>query len=152
MLFVEFGSAITHSHNLTMKLIGRLNTLGFSATLPHKQTTQSSDWQTHPLYVGAQHWSSPGLCAQPPPFHTQDYFSHSGRQSQTFSIVKYVDNSTNNDRITNRNESSYWEEINSPAEWSTENHLLLNMSKIKELIVDLSKKEAKIQKYLQCTT
>lgn len=73
--------------------------------------------------------------------------------------MKYVDNSTNNDRITNNNESSYWKELNSHAEWSAENELLLNMSKVKELIVGFMKKEAKIQyvskyvcNYLLCTT
>ena len=29
-----------------------------------------SDWQSHLLYVSAEHRSPPGLCAQPPPVHT----------------------------------------------------------------------------------
>ncbi len=40
-------------------------------------------------------------------------------------------------------EFSYREEINHLAEWCTENNLLLNVSKTKELIVDFRKKEAK---------
>lgn len=62
--------------------------------------------------------------------------------------MKYVDNSTNNDRITNNNESSYWKELNSHAEWSAENELLLNMSKVKELIVGFMKKEQRYSMYL----
>ncbi len=41
--------------------------------------------------------------------------------------------------------SSYREEINSLAGWFTENNLLLNISKTKELIVDFRKKKAKTQ-------
>lgn len=46
-------------------------------------------------------------------------------------------------RISNNDENSYREEINSFVEWCTENDLLLNVNKTKGLIVDFRGKEAK---------
>ncbi len=39
------------------------------SVLPHKQTSESSDWWSH-LHSSALHRSPPGLCAQPPPVQT----------------------------------------------------------------------------------
>ena len=46
--------------------------------------------------------------------------------------------------ISKNDETSYWEESNSLAEWCTESNLLLNVSKTKELIVDFRRKEVKM--------
>lgn len=55
-----------------------LNTLNtFDIELPHKQSRATSDWQSHLLYFSAQHLSSPGLFAQPPPLHTVRPWLHS---------------------------------------------------------------------------
>ncbi len=62
------------------------------------------------------------------------------------SIVKFADDTTIIGRISNNDEFSYHEDINHLAEWCTENNLLLNVSKTKELIVDFRKKEAKTHK------
>ena len=54
MLFVEFSSVFNKI--LLMKLIGKLNTLGLGTTHTgylYKQTPESSDWQSHPLYISA---------------------------------------------------------------------------------------------------
>ncbi len=45
--------------------------------------------------------------------------------------------------MINSNESSYQGKINNLAEWCTENNLLFNVCKTKELIVDFMKQEAK---------
>ncbi|ONI45395.1 hypothetical protein AN641_04260 [Candidatus Epulonipiscioides gigas] len=60
--------------------------------------------------------------------------------------MKFADDTTIIGQISNNDEFSYREEINHLAEWCTENNLLLNVSKTKELIVDFRKKEAKTHK------
>lgn len=73
MLFVVFSSAFNTIS--PMKPIGKLNTgleyntLHLDIGLPHKQTSESSDWQSQLLNVSAQIRSPPGLCAQPSPVH-----------------------------------------------------------------------------------
>ncbi len=57
------------------------------------------------------------------------------------SVVKFADDTTIIGQITNNDETSYRGEINNLAEWCTENNLLLNVSKTKELINDFRKKE-----------
>ena len=60
--------------------------------------------------------------------------------------MKYDDNTTIiNNHIISNGESSYQKEINNLAGWWTENNLLFNISKTKELQVDFRKKEAKTQ-------
>ena len=63
-LIILISAFITISH---MKQIRKHYSLG-STTLWildfHKQTPESSDWQSHPLYISVQNWSPPGLCVQ----------------------------------------------------------------------------------------
>ena len=48
----------------SMRLTGlQYNTL--ESGLPRNQTPESSDWQSHLLYVSVQYWSAPGLSAHP---------------------------------------------------------------------------------------
>lgn len=53
--------------------------------------------------------------------------------------MKYVDDTTIINGITNNEESSYWEEINNLAEWYTDKNLLLNVNNTKH---ELEKKES----------
>ena len=55
--------------------------------------------------------------------------------------MKFTDDTTITIQISN-NETQYQEEINSLAEWCTENNPLLKVSKTKELTVDFQRKEA----------
>ena len=57
--------------------------------------------------------------------------------------MKYKDDTTIIGCIIYNDKSSYQEEINNPTEWCTENNVLINVSKTKELSVDFRKKEAK---------
>ena len=52
------------------------NTPQLNVWLPYKQTPESANWQSHLLYVNAQHKSPPGLCAHSPPVHTVHPWSH----------------------------------------------------------------------------
>ncbi len=74
--------------------------------------------------------------------YTQDCNSRHGENS----IVKFADYTTIIDQISKNHKFPYRKEINHLAEWCTENNLLLNVSKTKELIVDFRKKEAKTHK------
>ena len=49
--------------------------------------------------------------------------------------MKYVDDSATFGHIINNNETLYQEEISNLAEWCAENNPLLDVSKIKPLIV-----------------
>ena len=96
------------------------NALQLDIRLPHKLTPKNSNLQSHLLFVSTQHRSSPGLCVQPPPVHIVHPWQHSQTSSELYSevcatITNTIDCTINND------ESSYQEEINSPAEWYTEN-------------------------------
>ncbi len=64
------------------------------------------------------------------------------RRGKNFKL-KFVDDTTIIGRITNNKENSYREEINNLTEWCTENNLLRNINKTKELINDFRKKETK---------
>ncbi len=57
--------------------------------------------------------------------------------------MKFADDTTIFGWISNN-----WEEINNLAEWCTENNLLLNVNKIKELIIDFRKKEEKTHSHV----
>ncbi len=84
------------------------------------------------------------MCSAPLLFtlYTHDCNPRHGENS----IVRFADDTTIIGRISSNDEFSYREEINHLAEWCTENNLLLNVSKTKELIVDFRKKEAKTHK------
>lgn len=69
--------------------------------------------------------------------HTHDFNPLHGENS----IVKYVNHHNQFQSISNNYENSYGEEINNLADWRTENKLLLNVSKTKELISDFTKKK-----------
>ncbi len=56
------------------------------------------------------------------------------------SVLKFADDTNITGRISNSDETSYWEDVHHLAEWCTENNLLLNLSKTKELIIDLEKR------------
>ncbi len=57
--------------------------------------------------------------------------------------MKFADNTTIVGLIMNNDENSYREEISNLAEWCTENNLLLNVSKTKELIIDFRKNKTR---------
>ena len=93
MLFVDFSSAFNTISS--MVLIGKLTyrawvTPYLNIGFPHKQTRDSTNRQSHLLYVSAQHWSPTGLWAQFPALHTHDC----SPRHQENSIVKYAHDTT----------------------------------------------------------
>ncbi len=71
--------------------------------------------------------------------HTHDCNPRHGENS----VVKFADDTTITGWISNNDETSYRKKINNLAEWYTENNILFNISKTKELIIDFRKKEIK---------
>ena len=57
------------------------------------------------------------------------------------SIIKFADDTTVADLITNNDEKAYREEVRALGEWCQENNLSLNINKIMELIVDFRKQQ-----------
>ena len=99
----------------------------------NKHSLDNSDWQTHLFYFSAQHWSPPGLCAQPCPIDTahpcdDDVWDCTPRH-QEGAIVKCTTPPSSTTLQTSICERSYKEEINCLTEWCTENNLLCNVSK-----------------------
>lgn len=82
-----------------------------------------------------QHWCPSWTCAQPlavQPVHTWLHsFTHSFKI-----VIKFADYTTIISCITDGNESDYRAEVKVLALWCQDNNLLLNISKMKELIVD----------------
>ncbi|WP_213087187.1 hypothetical protein, partial [Chitinophaga agrisoli] len=60
--------------------------------------------------------------------------------SNTTTIIKFADDTVVMGLISNNNEMDYLREIKNLETWCQENHLLLNVSKTKEMIVDFSTK------------
>lgn len=82
-----------------------------------------------------QHWCPSWTCAQPlavQPVHT---WLHSLTHSFKI-VIKFADYTTIISCITDGNESDYRAEVKVLALWCQDNNLLLNISKMKELIMD----------------
>ena len=72
---------------------------------------------------------------------TNDCISHRA----TVKIAKFADDTTVTGLITDSNETEYRDEVKDLVEWCSNNNLLLNPSKTKEIIVDFRKKPSQIQ-------
>ena len=59
------------------------------------------------------------------------------------SIIKFADDTTVVDLITNNNETAYREEVRALGVWCQENNLTVNVNKTKEMIVDFRKQQRK---------
>lgn len=56
-------------------------------------------------------------------------------------IVKFADDTTVVSLITNNDETAYREEVHTLMQWCVENHLSLNISKTKDLVVDFRREK-----------
>ena len=59
-------------------------------------------------------------------------------------MVKFSDDTTVVGCVNNANESAYREEVQRLAGWCTNNNMVLNISKTKEIIIDFRKKKTPI--------
>uniref|UniRef100_A0A8C1TE67 Reverse transcriptase domain-containing protein n=1 Tax=Cyprinus carpio TaxID=7962 RepID=A0A8C1TE67_CYPCA len=144
MLFVDFSSA-------------------FNTVIPSKLTTKLGDldintflcnWIMDFLTNRPQHVRSGHTCSTAITLNTglpqgsvlrpflYSLYTHNCKPVHgSNSIIKFTDDTTVIGLIRDNDDTAYREEVQHLATWCTDNNLLLNTSKIKELIVDFRKKK-----------
>ncbi|KAI3354371.1 hypothetical protein L3Q82_018898, partial [Scortum barcoo] len=140
MLFVDFSSAFNTV--IPDKLILKLHNLGLPSSLCHwirdflsQQASGGENAEQHILYTGPEHRHTTGLRAQPSPLFTL-FTSDCSAIHSTNTIVKFADDTTIVGLISDNDETHYREEIQHLTQWCSNNNLILNTSKTKEVIVD----------------
>ncbi|KAL0177325.1 hypothetical protein M9458_026219, partial [Cirrhinus mrigala] len=135
MLFVDFSSAFNTV--LPSKLITKLRDLDINTSL--------CNWIMDFLTNRPQHVRSGHICSTTVTLNTRvpqgcSVFTHECRPVYgSNTIIKFADDTTVIGLISNNDETVYREEIKHLATWCTDNNLLLNTTKTKELIVDFRK-------------
>ncbi len=131
-----------------MKLIVQTSTLGLNTKLCNwifdfltnrPQTVRIGSHTTSTLVLNT---GAPQGCVLSPLLFTLCTLDCSPWHGEN-SFVELADYTTVIGQISNSDETSYREEINNLSEWCTENNLLLNIRKTKELIIDFRKKGEK---------
>ncbi|KAL0200139.1 hypothetical protein M9458_003326, partial [Cirrhinus mrigala] len=142
MLFVDFSSAFNTV--LPSKLITKLRDLDINTSL--------CNWIMDFLTNRPQHVRSGHICSTTVTLNTgvpqgcmlspflYSVFTHDCRPVYgSNTIIKFADDTTVIGLISNNDETVYREKIKHLATWCTDNNLLLNTTKTKELIVDFRK-------------
>jgi hypothetical protein len=139
MLFIDYSSGFNTI--VPFKLITKLRTVGLNTSL--------CNWildflmgHTHVVRVGNNTSATlilRGACLVP----SCTPCSPTNAWPNTTPIIKFADDTTVLGLITNNNETAYREEVRNLAVWCQDNNLSLNVSKIKELIVDYRNRRAK---------
>ncbi|KAI3377652.1 hypothetical protein L3Q82_008812, partial [Scortum barcoo] len=119
MLFVDFISAFNTV--IPDKLILKLHNLGLPSSLCH--------WFRD--FLSQQASGDVRICGTTHPLHCDCSAIHS-----TNTIVKFADDTTVVGLISDNDETHYREEIQHLTQWCSNNNLVLNTSKTKEVIVD----------------
>ncbi|KAI3354422.1 hypothetical protein L3Q82_018945 [Scortum barcoo] len=120
MLFMDFSSAFNTV--IPDKLILKLHNLGLPSSLCH----WIRDFLTNRPQVG---------CVLSPALFTL-FTSDCSAIHSTNTIVKFADDTTIVGLISDNDETHYREEIQHLTQWCSNNNLVLNTSKTKEVIVD----------------
>ncbi|KAI5085675.1 gastrula zinc finger protein XlCGF28.1-like, partial [Silurus meridionalis] len=115
MLFVDYSSA-------------------FNTIIPSTLPLSWRSWDLATLSTGA-----PQVCVLSPLLYSL-YTYDCVATSNSTTIIKFADDTVVVGLINNNDEPAYLQEVKNLERWCQENNLLLNVSKTKELIVDLSTK------------
>ena len=142
MLFVDFSSAFNTV--IPDKLTLKLHNLGLPASLCYwigdfltnrSQVVRIGDRTSSSLILNT---GTPQGCVLSPALYT--LFTHDCFATHpTNMVVKFADDTTVVGLISDNDETHYREEIQHLTGWCSENNLLLNNSKTKEVIVDYRK-------------
>ncbi len=103
--------------------------------LPDRQKSGGQNGQQHIISPDPQHWCTAGLPPQPTPVlpvHTLTVQQHTAPMSSSNLLMTQQVIGL----ITDNDETAYREEVSTLTKWCQENHLLLNIDKTKELVVD----------------
>ncbi|KAI3374481.1 hypothetical protein L3Q82_006306 [Scortum barcoo] len=139
MLFVDFSSAFNTV--IPDKLILKLHNLGLPSSLCHWIRDFLTNW---PLVVRIWDITSSTLvlstgtpqgCVLSPALFTL-FTSDCSAIHSTNTIVKFADDTTIVGLISDNDETHYREEIQHLTQWCSNNNIVLNTSKTKEVIVD----------------
>uniref|UniRef100_A0A8C9VFB8 Reverse transcriptase domain-containing protein n=1 Tax=Scleropages formosus TaxID=113540 RepID=A0A8C9VFB8_SCLFO len=144
MLFIDYSSAFNTI--VPSKLSVKLRTLGLNNSLcswildfltGRRQVVRMGRNISSPLTLNT---GAPQGCVLSPllySLYTHDCVAtHSSN-----AIVKFADDTTVVGLITDSDEAAYREEVHTLTHWCQENHLLLNTTKTKEIIVDFRRQE-----------
>ncbi|KAI3352532.1 hypothetical protein L3Q82_005477 [Scortum barcoo] len=139
MLFVDFSSAFNTV--IPDKLVLKLHNLGLPSSLCHwirdfltnrPQVVRIGDNTSSRLVLST---GTPQGCVLSPALFTL-FTSDCSAIHSTNTIVKFADNTTIVGLISDNDETHYREEIQHLTQWCSNNNLVLNTSKTKEVIVD----------------
>ncbi len=142
MLFIDFSSAFNTI--IPQQLICKLDKLGLSTSLcnwlldflcqrPQAVRVGNNTSDTITLSTGA-----PQGCVLSPLLFT--LLTHDCKTTHsTNHLVKFADDTTLVGLITNDDETHYRTEVDHLAKWCSDNNLLLNVSKTKEIVVNFQK-------------
>lgn len=142
MLFIDFSSAFNTI--IPSRLVTKLMDLGLSQPIclwikdflsNRPQTVGLGHHLSTPITLST---GSPQGCVLSPLLYTHDCApAHS-----TNTIVKFADDTTVVGRISGGDETAYREEVQRLAAWCSDNNLILNTTKTKEIIIDFRKNSA----------
>lgn len=139
MLFVDFSSAFNTVFPDMLAL--KLHNLGLSASLcswisdfltSRPQMVRIGELTSAPLILST---GTPQGCVLSPTLFT--LFTHDCSATHPTNLVlKFADDTTVVGLISNNDETHYREEVQRLSQWCSRNHLVLNINKTKEVIVD----------------
>uniref|UniRef100_A0A665UD53 Reverse transcriptase domain-containing protein n=1 Tax=Echeneis naucrates TaxID=173247 RepID=A0A665UD53_ECHNA len=142
MLFVDFSSAFNTV--IPQKLVKKLSNLGIGSSLcawlldflrNRPQRVRMGDRTSSTLILNT---GTPQGCVLSPLLFS--LFTHDCSPIHpTNTIVKFADDTTIVGLIKNNNESAYREEVKHLTDWCSNNNLVLNTAKTKEIILDFRK-------------
>jgi len=142
MLFIDYSSAFNTV--IPGRLVSKLSDLGFSPNIcqwikdfltNHPQTVRIGPHFSSTLTLST---GSPQGYVLSPMFYSL-YTYDCAPTHPTNTIVKFADDTTVVGLITRGDESAYRDEIQRLAVWCSDNNLVLNSIKTKELIIDFRK-------------
>ena len=148
LLFVDFSSAFNTI--LPNRLVIKLSELG----IPHSICSWIKDFLTdrsqrvrvgpHISSALSLNTGAPQGCVLSPLLYTL-YTHDCAPAHSSNSIVKFADDTTVIGLISGGDESAYRDEVEQLALWCSENNLVLNTAKTKEMIIDYRKKKTVMQ-------
>ncbi len=139
MLFVDYSSAFNTIVPAT--LVAKLQTLGLNRSLcswildfltGRSQVVRMGNNTSSPLILNTG--ALQGCLLSPLLYSLYTHDCTAAHSSNV--IVKFADDTTVIGLITDNDETAYREEVSTLTKWCQENHLLLNIDKTKELVVD----------------
>ncbi len=104
--------------------------------LPDRQKSGGQNGQQHLISPDPNTGAPQGCVLSPLLYSLYSTAQHCTATHSSNVIVKFADDTTVIGLITDNDETAYRKEVSTLTKWCQENHLSLNIDKIKELVVD----------------